>query len=36
MSGDEERIMSAGCDAYLSKPLNRKSLLEKIAQFIEI
>lgn len=36
MSGDEEKIMSAGCDGYLSKPLNRKSLLEKIAEFIEI
>jgi PAS domain S-box-containing protein len=36
MSGDEERIMSAGCDGYLSKPLNRKRLLEKIAEFIEI
>jgi YesN/AraC family two-component response regulator len=28
--------MAAGCDGYLSKPLNRKSLLEKIAEFIEI
>jgi PAS domain S-box-containing protein len=36
MSGDEERIMSAGCDGYLSKPLNRKSLLEKVGQFIKI
>ena len=36
MSGDEERIISAGCDGYLSKPLNRKSLLEKIAEFIKI
>jgi len=36
MSGDEERIMSAGCDGYLSKPINRKSLLEKVAEFIKI
>ena len=34
MSGDEERILAAGFDSYLSKPLNRKSLLEKIAEFI--
>jgi CheY-like chemotaxis protein len=36
MSGDEERIMSAGCDGYLSKPINRKSLLEKVTEFIKI
>jgi len=36
MSGDEERIISAGCDGYLSKPINRKSLLEKVAEFIKI
>jgi len=36
MSGDEERIMAAGCDGYLSKPINKKSLLEKIAEFITI
>jgi CheY-like chemotaxis protein len=36
MSGDEERIMAAGCDGYLSKPINKKSLLEKIAEFISI
>ena len=34
MSGDEERILAAGFDSNLSKPLNRKSLLEKIAEFI--
>jgi len=36
MSGDEERIIAAGCDGYLSKPLNRKSLLEKVGEFIII
>jgi PAS domain S-box-containing protein len=36
MSGDEERIIAAGCDGYLSKPINRKSLMEKIAVFIKI
>jgi PAS domain S-box-containing protein len=36
MSGDEERIIAAGCDGYLSKPINRKNLFEKIREFIEI
>jgi PAS domain S-box-containing protein len=36
MSGDEERIIAAGCDDYLSKPINKKSLLEKISEFIAI
>jgi PAS domain S-box-containing protein len=35
MSGDEERTIAAGCDGYLSKPLNKKILLEKIAEFIK-
>jgi hypothetical protein len=36
MSGDEERIIASGCDVYLSKPINKKSLLEKISEFIKI
>ncbi len=36
MSGDEERIIAAGCDGYLSKPINKKSLLEKMAEFVSI
>ena len=36
MSGDEERIMALGCDGYLSKPINKKSLLEKISEFVKI
>jgi hypothetical protein len=36
MSGDEDRIIAAGCDGYLSKPINKKSLFEKIAEFIII
>lgn len=34
MTGDEDRIREAGCDDYLSKPINKKILLEKIGNFI--
>jgi PAS domain S-box-containing protein len=36
MSGDEERVIAAGCDSYLSKPISKKSLLDKMAEFIKI
>jgi PAS domain S-box-containing protein len=36
MTGDEERILAAGCDGYLSKPIGKKILLDKMAEFIEI
>jgi CheY-like chemotaxis protein len=36
MSGDEERVLAAGCDGYLSKPISKKDLLEKMAEFINI
>ncbi|MCX6255306.1 MAG: PAS domain S-box protein [Bacteroidia bacterium] len=36
MSGDEERVLAAGCDSYLSKPISKKSLLEKMAEFIKV
>ncbi len=36
MSGDEERILSAGFDGYLSKPINKKSLFEMIREFVKI
>jgi PAS domain S-box-containing protein len=36
MLGDESRILEAGCDGYLSKPISRKSLLEKMSEYVNI
>jgi PAS domain S-box-containing protein len=36
MAGDEARIIGAGCDHYLVKPINKKLLLEKIAEYITV
>jgi PAS domain S-box-containing protein len=36
MTGDENKALEAGCDGYLTKPINKKMLLEKIAEFISI
>ncbi len=34
MSGDERRILDAGCDAYLSKPIRYRDLREKIDELM--
>ena len=34
MKGDEERIIEAGCDVYLSKPINTCELPEVIAEML--
>jgi PAS domain S-box-containing protein len=36
MSGDEDRVMAAGCDGYLSKPIKQDLLLRKVAEFVKI
>jgi two-component system cell cycle response regulator DivK len=33
MYGDEERILASGCDGYLSKPVNKETLLAKVSEF---
>lgn len=35
MRGDRERFMMAGCDDYLSKPLQVKELMMKVEGFFE-
>ena len=34
MIGDEARILAAGCDDYIAKPLHYKHFLAKIAEFV--
>jgi two-component system cell cycle response regulator DivK len=34
MKGDEERIRSGGCDAYLSKPISVQQFLNAVKQFL--
>jgi CheY-like chemotaxis protein len=33
MKGDEERILAAGCDGYIAKPLDYKSFLATVAGY---
>jgi len=34
LRGDEERVLEAGCDAYISKPISVASFLEEIKKFL--
>ena len=35
MKDDEEKILRAGCEAYISKPISITNFLETIKQFLE-
>lgn len=34
MVGDRERALEAGCDDYVTKPINLRELAQKLAQFL--
>ena len=35
MKGDEEKILAAGCDGYVSKPIDTRTLPEVILHYLE-
>jgi CheY-like chemotaxis protein len=35
MKGDRERALAAGCDGYLSKPIDTRTLLTKLKEFLD-
>lgn len=35
MYGDEERILAAGCDGYIAKPVSKKQLIAVVGEFLD-
>ena len=35
MKGDEQKALEAGCDGYLSKPINTRRLADQVAQALK-
>jgi two-component system, cell cycle response regulator DivK len=35
MKGDEERVLAAGCDGYIAKPIDTRTLGGEIARYLE-
>jgi two-component system, cell cycle response regulator DivK len=36
LRGDAEKVLEAGCDVYMSKPINIRELMARIAAFMEV
>ncbi len=36
MAGDRERLLKAGCDDYIGKPMNRNELIEKVKKHLKL
>ncbi len=36
MRGDEEKVLQAGCDGYITKPINIHTLLEKVGRYLSV
>lgn len=36
MRGDRERVLQAGCDGYIEKPIDVDNFLDQIAQFLQL
>jgi Response regulator containing a CheY-like receiver domain and an HD-GYP domain len=36
LAGDRERLLEAGCDEYISKPMTKKELFDKLKKFIQL
>ena len=34
IAGDMEKSLSAGCDDYITKPINKKQLMEKVEKWL--
>lgn len=34
MEGDEERMLGVGCDGYITKPIDIKEFLKKVAEYL--
>ncbi|MBV8376106.1 MAG: response regulator [Verrucomicrobia bacterium] len=35
MKGDDQKAFSAGCDGYITKPINTRELQSQVAEFLE-
>lgn len=35
MAGDEERVLKAGCDGFIAKPIDTKTLLSTVSTFLQ-